>query len=109
MDKVLRITILLLSFVAMWGILRISIEEWATGEGCPKLATIPICYIITVLVAILIFAQFTSFRYKLRLFLLGAGIPWAIAIIASYMQYNGITECPKSKGGTPMLSISFAI
>ena len=100
---------LALTLLALWGVGNLSLKEFQTGNGCPKISGVPVCHVITICVLILLFSQIFFSRFRGWMFSVGAGLPWGIALLATYFQFNGIIECPKSDGGTPMCYLSLAL
>jgi hypothetical protein len=97
------ITVLLL--VGVYGASGLVLEEIKTGNGCPKIWVIPACVIILLCFIVPLIVHFIG-KFN-NLYFVFTGFAFAIAIIASIMQFNNIGECPKLSNGTPMCYLSF--
>lgn len=82
-------------------------EEIRTGNGCPKIWTIPACIIILICFVIPFIAHLAKKWNKL--YFIFTGLALAIAILASIMQFTGNGECPKLINVIPMCYLSFLI
>lgn len=83
------------------------IEEIKTGNGCPKVLGIPMCLVI--LICFIIPLIIHIINKKNLFYFLFTGIAFGIAFVASILQFNNNTECPKTSYGTPMCYYSFII
>ena len=81
--------------------------ELKTGDGCPKIAGIPMCAVILICFIVPLVAHF--FKKWNALYYLFTGLAASIALVASIMQFNGSAECPKTDLGTPMCYYSLLL
>jgi len=82
-------------------------EEFKTGNGCPKIATIPVCMVILICFVVPLVAHLQNKWHSI--YFLFTGMALFIATVASTMQYTGNGECPKMEGGIPLCYLSFLI
>lgn len=101
--------------ILIWGVLlfglygagNLSLANYNEPGGiCPKLAGIPACYII---LSMLLAAAIGHLADSSRLFFIACGLAASIAVVGTVGQLTGISECPKSSGGTPMCYLSLAM
>ena len=104
---VINILIITLFVIGILGTGILVINEFNTGEGCPKFGYIPACYIIFACFVIPFLAHLLK-KWNF-IYFLGTGLAFIIAVIASIMQFNGNAECPKTSNGIPMCYYSFLI
>ena len=83
------------------------IEEFKTGNGCPKIMHVPMCLVILICLIIPLIVHLLK-RLNILYFIF-TGIAWSIALLASIMQFLGKAECPKTNTGTPMCYYSLLI
>ena len=109
MKKIIYYLILLIAAVGTYGVFGLVKTEMATGNGCPDLfPNVPACYVIYACFILIIIGHLFKNRFSSILYFSGAGIALAIASYASWGQYFGQLECPKTTSGDPMCYYSFA-
>ena len=99
--------ILVIIVIGLFGAGSLVIEEFQTGEGCPKIVSIPICVVILTCFSVLFITHF--FNKWCVVYYLFTGLAAGIALIASIMQYTGNGECPKTNSGIPMCYYSLLL
>ena len=104
---VINILIITIFVIGILGTGSLVINEFTTGEGCPKFGHIPACYMIFACFVIPFLAHLLK-KWNF-IYFLGTGLAFIIAVIASIMQFNGNAECPKTSNGIPMCYYSFLI
>lgn len=107
LKNLLYYTIIAILLIGVYGTFGLVWEEIQTGNGCPKILTIPACVIILICFLVPLIAHLLK-KYTLFFFVF-TGIGCTIASIASIMQYTSNGSCPKLSGGTPMCYLSFII
>ena len=106
-NKILFFSILIILLVGLKGAGELVIEEFKTGNGCPKILQIPACLIILICFTVPLIIHIIK---KLNiLYFIFTGIAWSIAFTASIMQFLGNAECPKTSTGDPMCYYSLLI
>ena len=106
-NKILFFSILTILLIGLLGAGELVIEEFKTGNGCPKILHIPMCLVILICFIIPLVVHLLN---KLNiLYFIFTGIAWSIAFMASIMQFLGNAECPKTSTGTPMCYYSLLI
>ncbi|WP_343329435.1 hypothetical protein [Polaribacter staleyi] len=105
--KILNYSIFFILIIGILGAGGLVLEEFKTGEGCPKILSIPMCLVILICFIIPLIAH-TLKRWNWSYFLC-TGFAGAIALLASSMQFIGKAACPKTASGTPMCYHSLLI
>ena len=106
-NKILFFSVLVILFIGLMGAGELVVEEFKTGDGCPKILHVPMCLVILICLIIpLIVHVLKKFH---TLYFIFTGIAWSIAFMASVMQFLGHAECPKTGTGTPMCYYSLLI
>lgn len=105
--NILFYTILVILIMGLYGAGGLVIEEFKTGEGCPKVMHVPMCIVILICFIV----SFISHVLKKHtpLYFVFTGLAGCIALIASIMQFTQLTQCPKTASGTPMCYFSLLI
>ncbi|GER58117.1 hypothetical protein ULMA_02250 [Patiriisocius marinus] len=99
--------ILLILLIGVYGAGGLVVDEFKTGDGCPKIMHIPMCLVILICFFIPLIAHLLK-KWSVLYFLF-TGLAGSIALIASIMQYIGNAECPKTGSGTPMCYYSLIL
>ncbi|MEP5254199.1 MAG: hypothetical protein ABJQ39_03995 [Winogradskyella arenosi] len=107
LKKIPYYSILILLIIGVFGAGTLVVEEFKTGEGCPKLLHIPIC--IVVLICFIVPLTAHLLKKGNVLYFLFTGLAGSIALIASVMQFMGEAQCPKTASGTPMCYYSLLL
>lgn len=105
--KIIYYSILITLIIGLLGAGELVLEEFKTGEGCPKIIGIPMCLVILVCFVVPLIAHLIK-KWNILYFLF-TGIAGSIALVASIMQFTGNTECPKTDLGTPMCYYSLLL
>ncbi|MCC1483161.1 hypothetical protein [Winogradskyella immobilis] len=100
-------TILVILLIGLYGAGGLVVEEFKTGEGCPKIMQIPMCLVVLICFAVPFIAHLLK-KWNIVYFLFTA-LAGAIALVASIMQFSGNAECPKTDSGTPMCYYSLLL
>jgi len=108
--NILRLAIALISGFAFLNGFSLSTKEWFTTGICPSISGVPACYVVTIAYLLIFTSTLSNKRllYK-RLFVIGAGIVFGLAIVGSVMQITSLGECPKTASDFPMCYVSLAI
>lgn len=95
----LRRSITILMTIGILGSGWLVWNEFQTGNGCPKIASIPVCLIVLICFLVPMVSHISN---KLNiLYFIFSGTALVIAIFASIAQISGTGECP-SLYGSPM-------
>ena len=97
---------LALVLYATYGSFNLSLNDWKKKNVCPKIATIPACYIVFVCFFIAGISHVLNTVLAIQVFFVFIGIPAIIALIGTITELSGTTICPKTKSGIPMCYIS---
>lgn len=106
-NKILSSSIFIILIIGVLGAGGLVLEEFKTGEGCPKIIHIPMCLVILICFIVPFIVHLLK-KWNV-LFFLFTGLAGSIALLASIMQFIGNAECPKTVSGTPMCYYSLAI
>ena len=106
-NKTIYWIINLLFIIGIFGAGQLVLTEIRTGNGCPKFGSIPACLIILVCFIIPFITHIVK-KWNLIYFFF-TGVAALIALIASFMQFLGNAECPKTDSGIPMCYLSLLI
>jgi len=105
--RIVEYSIFSILIIGLIGAGSLVLEEFKTGEGCPKIMHIPMCLVI--LICFLIPLIIHVLKKRNSLYFLFTGLAGSIALVASIMQYLGNAECPKTSNGTPMCYYSLLL
>lgn len=105
--KITYYSILVILIIGLFGAGMLVVEEFKTGNGCPKILDIPMCLVVLICFVIPLIAHLLK-KYN-SIYFLFTGLAFLIAIVASVMQFKGLGECPKLDNGMPMCYLSFAL
>ena len=105
--KVIGNAILAILIVGLVGSGKLVLEEFASGNGCPKILYIPMCVVIFICFLIPLVVHYK--RKKHFIYFIFTGIAAGIALIATTLQIMGKGECPKTSLGTPMCYYSLLL
>ena len=100
-------SILVILIIGLFGSGGLVLEEFKTGEGCPKLLHVPMCLVVFICFIIPLVAQLLK-KWNV-LYYVFTGLAGSIALVASIMQFTGHAECPKTASGTPMCYYSLVL
>ncbi len=100
---------MLVALVGVVGVGNLVFDELRQGEICPPLLGVPACYLIMICILLVLVSQLGIARDRNRLFFLGAGAAWLVAVVASVLQLAGEVECPKTSSGTPLCYLSLIL
>ena len=100
-------SVLVILIIGLFGAGMLVVEEFKTGNGCPKIMDIPMCLVVLICFVIPLIAHLLK-KYN-SIYFLFTGLAFLIAIVASVMQFKGLGECPKLDNGIPMCYLSFAL
>lgn len=101
-----------LAGVCLWVLSRIvpiSIAQFETGNSCPKVLTVPACYVVTFGYSAMLLAAAIWWRNLKWVFLAGAVPVFLIAMTGTAVEISGTPICPRSDFGLPLCFVSLAI
>ena len=105
--KGIHYSILAILIIGLFGAGGLVIEEFKTGEGCPKIMYIPMCLVI--LICFIIPFIVHLLKKHNTLYFLFTGLANGIALVVSIMEFTGHIECPKLTSGIPMCYYSLLL
>jgi hypothetical protein len=106
-EKIARYSIFFILITGIIGAGGLVLEEFETGEACPKIMHVPLCVVILICFIIPLVAHLLK-KWNILYFLF-TGLAGSIALIASIMQLTGTAECPKTASGTPICCYSLLL
>ncbi|HFA50688.1 MAG TPA: hypothetical protein ENJ95_16900 [Bacteroidetes bacterium] len=106
---IISLLIWLITLFGLNGAFGLVRNEYLKGNICPKTIGIPACYIIFACLIFILISETGFLKDNSKLFFIGAGIAWLMAVTGTVGQIFGWIECPKTGGGFPMCYISFAM
>jgi len=98
---------LIILIIGLFGAGGLVVEEFKTGEGCPKIMQIPMCLVILICFAVPLVVHLLK-KWNVLYFLF-TSLAGSIALMASIMQFTGHAECPKTASSTPMCYYSLLL
>jgi len=105
----LRLGIAAVTVLVLYGLAPVILNVWRGLDACPKLGTLPACYIVGLGYVAMAIAVLFAPRRLTALFLLGWAPVFALALTGSTMEILGHPTCPASPTGTPMCFYSLAV
>jgi len=107
LNKLINGLLILVFVIGILGAGNLVLNELSNGNSCPRLLSIPACYIIFVCFVIpLIVHLLGKLNYIYFIF---TGAAFCIALVASRLQVNGTGNCPTSETGTPLCYYSLLL
>ena len=101
--------IILIALIAIYGTTALVMNEWQSGEACPKILGIPACYIVFVAFTLGLIGHLKSGGAGRWIFIMAIGLVTIIATTGTIGELTGTAKCPRTTGGTPMCFISLGI
>ena len=91
---------------------RLAWLEWATGEACPVVGSVPACYVafagyLTMVIGLAVIAT-SGEAWARSLFYAGVGVAGGLALLGSALELVNGNICPRA-GRVPMCYISLAM
>ena len=107
LEKIVHSVITILLIIGLYGSGELVWNEIQTGNGCPKIWIIPACAIVMICFLVPLIVHLLK-KYN-TIYFVFTGLALIIAIIASFMQFNGLGQCPKLDNETPMCYLSLLL
>ena len=105
--NILNYLIFFLLAIGIYGAGSLTYHELLQEGICPKLGSIPACYIILSCFVVPFFAHLLD-KWK-AIYFIFTGTALALAMYASIGQIFDKVHCPQTEGGLPMCYISFVL
>ena len=100
---------LIILLFAIYGSGTLSLNDYRVKNVCPKILSIPACYIVLACFTGAFFGHIFSFEKSDWLYFGFVGIVTLIASTGTLGEFFGFAKCPRTNGGTPMCFISLGI
>ncbi len=107
LSKLTGILIPLVFIVGIWGTSGLVYDEFSDGSICPKILSIPACYIIALCLVVPFIGHLLN--WNKIVYYAGTGLAASIALFGTMSNLSGLTQCPQTASGTPMCYISLAL
>ena len=99
----------LLSF-AIYGSFNLSIRDFKKKNVCPKILSIPACYIVVLFFVLALLSHALPSIFSNSWWYYGfIAVPFLLALSGTLTELSGKVICPRTPGGTPMCYISLAM
>ena len=96
--------IIVLLFV-IYGSFMLSRRDFRKKNICPKVLSIPACYLIFVCFVGALLVHTLNYQVPFSYYGLMA-LPFLLALLGTLTELSGKVICPRTKGGTPMCYLS---
>lgn len=102
------INLIILAF-AIYGTSDLALNEWEVGNICPKIWSIPACYIVWLGFSIAAIVHIFPFQKATWFYFTAIGLVTLIALSGTIGELSGYLKCPRTSNGIPMCFISLGI
>lgn len=109
MKNIWYVLIILVAGFAIYGSSDLVMNEWEVGNICPKILSIPACYIVLACFSGALVAHLLPISNGKYVYFSLIGTVTLIASTGTIGELTGMTKCPRTGGGTPMCFISLGI
>ena len=107
--SMIRIAIITLVALGLWGVGGISFTHWAGQTPCPTIGLIPACYIIFVGYGLVLVSMYPNLKTSLGVFLIGWVPVISLALVGVIGELTSMLHCPISEVGIPKCYFSAAL
>jgi len=101
--------IISIASIAILGTFGLVMNEWNDGDICPKIASVPACYIVFACFVLALLGHLISVKAGHVTYFTSVCFVTLIAATGTVGEIIGTVECPKTAGGIPMCFISLGI
>ena len=109
MKQIIFYLILTILLFAIYGALSLSLVEFRTPNICPKVLSIPACYIVLVAFTFVLLSHAMLPSPKQAAYYSFLTIPFFLALGGTISELSGQVVCPRTSGGIPMCYISLGL
>lgn len=109
MRKVTYVLIIVVLLFAIYGSFSLSLKDFQLKDVCPKVLTIPACYIVLTFFMLSLITHIFAVGRQSLLYYLFMATPFLLALSGTVTELSGKVVCPRTDGGTPMCYISLGI
>ncbi|MEP3232818.1 MAG: hypothetical protein ABJN04_08805 [Hyphomicrobiales bacterium] len=102
LSRLFRVGITGFALLVLSRIVPISIEEFMTGNACPKILGFPACYLVSVCYALMAIAAIFWNKRFTHLFFIGVTPVILLALTGTSLELLGHPTCPRSETGWPL-------
>lgn len=98
----LKLVIIILSSIGLWGVGGISLIHWHGEASCPMLGSMPACYLILIAYGVMFVSMWLSINKITILLFLSGWLPVILlALIGVAGELTSTLACPPSEIGIP--------
>ena len=108
-SRILRIGLVATCLFVLSGIIPISLTHFHTGNACPTLGPLPLCYVVSASYTIMLIATSFWHRVLMKLFLCGAIPVIILAVLGTGFELAGRPTCPRPESGLPLCYVSLVL
>ena len=105
----IRIVIIALGTLGLWGVSGIAVAHWVGETPCPTIGLIPACYIILIGYGLILLSTFPHAKKSLVLFLIGWVPVVTLALVGVIGEITSMLHCPHAEIGIPKCYFSAAL
>ncbi len=109
MKQIIFYVILAILLFAIYGAVNLSIVEFKKQGVCPKVFSVPACYIVLGAFLLVLLSHVLPGSSKNIAYYIFLSIPFLLALGGTLTELSGKVICPRTPGGTPMCYISLGI
>ena len=106
MKNIYFVLVALLLAFATYQAADLSLDQWNNPGACPSIGPVPACYVVLVGFLTGLIGHLGGIR---KTFLVGLGVPTALAAFASVGEFFGFIACPRTERGIPMCYLSLTL
>ncbi len=104
-----KIALLMLVGLGAVSSFRLAFFQWATGEACPVVGSVPACYVAFAGYGLMLIGLIAAWAKGRRtMFRLGIAIAGGLALVGSTMELVQGDVCPRA-GSVPLCYVSLAM
>jgi hypothetical protein len=87
----------------------LALSEFDTSHSCPKFFSVPVCYVVFILLLIAFVFHFLKSNEALKLFFFFISVLFLLAFFATVGEIAGSMECPRGPANIPTCYISLVL
>ena len=108
MQNALKIILIGLIFLGLYGAVKVSYTTFSGGKPCPSIAGFYICYLVLFGYCLMVIGHFLR-PCKKTVFYIGWFIVFLIALLGTTFEITQGNTCPQSSSGWPLCYVSLLI
>ena len=104
-----RMTIAALALLGLAGVLPVSVSEFDGSADCPRLMSVPACYVVLTAYFVLLASAAVPRLWRTWSVVVALVIIVMLAAAGSALEVTGHGACPQTTGGIPKCYLSLAL